>query len=82
MWDDILEVVAEVVLDCAVEASGKKKPIRILLAALAWVAAAALLLWIGIAEKDASLTVLGVAVLIALAVWLYFKISGYNQKRK
>ena len=82
MWDDILEVVAEVVLDCAVEASGKKKPSLILLAALAWLAVVVLLLWVGIAEKDVSLIVLAVILAAALALWLYLKISKHRNKSR
>ena len=79
MWDDILEVVAEVVLDCAVEASGKKKPILILLAALAWLAVVVLLLWGGIAESDMSLIGLGIVLVAALALWIYLKIKKYQK---
>ena len=77
MWDDILEVVAEVVLDCAVEASGKKKPILILLAALAWLAVVVLLLWGGIAESDMSLIGLGIVLVAALALWIHLKIKKH-----
>lgn len=79
MWDDILEVVAEVVLDCAVEASGKKKPSLILLAALAWLAVVVLLLWVGIAESDMSLIGLGIVLVAALALWIYLKIKKYQK---
>lgn len=81
MWDDILEVVAEVVLDCAVEASGKKKPILILLAALAWLAVVVLLLWVGIAEKDISLITLAIILTASLALWLFVKIDRYQKKK-
>ena len=79
MWDDILEVVAEVVLDCAVEASGRKKPILIILAAVAWLAVAVLLLWVGIAESDVSLIGLGIVLVAALALWVYLKIKKYRR---
>lgn len=79
MWDDILEVVAEVMLDCAVETSGKKKPILILLAVLAWLAVVVLLLWVGIAESDMSLIGLGIVLVAALALWIYLKIKKYQK---
>lgn len=79
MWDDILEVVAEVVLDCAIEASGKKKPILILLAALAWLAVVVLLLWVGIAESDVSLIGLGIVLVGALALWVCLKMKKHQK---
>ena len=50
MLDDILELIIEVALDGAIEASGgKKKAILICLAALVWLTVVILFLWVGIA---------------------------------
>ena len=50
MLDDILELIIEVALDGAIEASGgKKKAILICLAVLVWLTVVILFLWVGIA---------------------------------
>jgi len=68
MWDDILELIIEVALDGAIEASGvKKKAVLIGLAALVWLAVIILFLWVGIAEHDISLSALAVVLLLSLS---------------
>ena len=50
MLDDILELIIEVALDGAIEASGgKKKAILFCLAVLVWLTVVILFLWVGIA---------------------------------
>lgn len=83
MLDDILELIIEVALDGAIEASGgKKKAILIGLAALVWLAVIILFLWVGIAEHDISLSVLAVVLFVVLVSWVFFKTKRYLSKRK
>lgn len=83
MWDDILEIVLEGILEISIDAAGHKgKGILIGLATLAWLAVTALLLWVGIAESDITLIGLGVVLLAALGLWLYVKIKRYYKTRK
>lgn len=83
MWDDILEIVLEGILDISIDAAGHKgKGILIGLATLAWLAVIALLLWVGIAEVDITLIGLGAVLLAALAFWLYVKVKKYCKVRK
>lgn len=82
MWDDILEMVAEV-LDIAIDVGGSgTQPILIAISALVWLAVTVFLLWVGIAEKDITLIVLGVVLLVAFAVWLFVKISRYRHRER
>lgn len=83
MWDDILELIIEVALDGAIEASGsKKKAILICLAGLAWLAVIILFLWVGIADHDISLVVLAVVLFAVLVSWALLKTNHYRTKRK
>lgn len=83
MWDDILEIVLEGVLEILIDAAGHKgKGILIGLATLAWLAVTALLLWVGISEKDITLIGLEVVLLAALGLWLYIKVNRYRKTRK
>ena len=78
MLDDILKLIIEVALDGAIEASGgKKKAILIGLAALVWLTAVILFLWVGIAEHDISLSVLAVVLFVILVSWVFFKTKCY-----
>lgn len=82
MWDDLLEIAAEV-LDIAIDVGGSgTRPILIAISSLAWLTVASFLLWVGIAEKDITLIVLGAALLVALAVWLFVKISRYRHRER
>lgn len=83
MWDDILEIVLEGVLEISIDAAGHKgKGILIGLATLAWLAVIVLLLWVGIAEADITLLGLGIVLLAALAFWLYVKVKRYRKTGK
>lgn len=83
MWDDILEIVLEGILEIPIDAAGHKgKGILIGLATLAWLAVIALLLWVGIAEVNITLIGLGAVLLAALAFWLYVKVKKYCKVRK
>lgn len=83
MWDDILEIVLEGVLEISIDAAGHKgKGILIGLATLAWIAVIGLLLWVGIAEVDITLIGIGIVLLAALAFWLYVKVKKYCKVRK
>ncbi len=83
MWDDILEIVLEGILEISIDAASHKgKGILIGLATLAWLAVIALLLWVGVAESDITLIGLGVVLLAALGLWLYVKINRFCKTRK
>ena len=83
MWDDILEIVLEGVLEISIDAAGHRgKGILIGLATLAWLAVTALLLWVGIVESNITLIGLGVVLLAALGLWLYVKINRFCKTRK
>ena len=81
--DDILELIAEVLLEGAIElAGGKKKAVIIGLAALVWFALSVFFLWVGIAEKDTGLVIAAAVLLMALGVWLYIKVKRYREKER
>ena len=83
MWDDILEIVLEGVLEISIDAAGRKgKGILIGLATFAWLAVTALVLWVGIAESDITLIGLGMILLATLGLWLYIKVNRYCKSRK
>lgn len=83
MWDDILEIVLEGILEISIDAAGhKRKGILIGLATLAWLAVIILLLWVGIAEVDITLIGIGIVLLATLAFWLYVKVRKYCKVRK
>jgi len=83
MWDDILEIVLEGVLEISIDAAGHKgKGILIGLATLVWLAVIVLLLSVGIAEVDITLIGIGIVLLAALAFWLYVKVKKYCKVRK
>jgi len=81
--DDILELIAEVLLEGTIElAGGKKKAVIIGLAALVWFALSVFFLWVGIAEKDTGLVIAAAVLLMALGVWLYIKVKRYREKER
>ena len=83
IWDDILEIVLEGVLEISIDAAGHKgKGILIGLATLVWLAVIVLLLSVGIAEVDITLIGIGIVLLAALAFWLYVKVKKYCKVRK
>lgn len=83
MWDDILEIVLEGILEISIDAAGHKgKGVLIGLATLAWLAVIVLFLWVGIAEVDITLIGLGIVLLAALAFWLYVKVKRYCKTKK
>lgn len=83
MWDDILEIILEGILEISIDAAGYKgKGILVGLATLVWLAMIVLLLWVGIAEADITLIGIGIVLLAALAFWLYVKVKKYCKVRK
>lgn len=83
MWDDILEIVLEGILEISIDAAGHKgKGILIGLAAVVWIAVIGLLLWVGIAETDLTLITLGIVLLAVLAFWLHGKVRRYRRTGK
>ena len=83
MWDDILEIILEGILEISIDAAGYKgKGILVGLATVVWLAMIVLLLWVGIAEADITLIGIGIVLLAALAFWLYVKVKKYCKVRK
>lgn len=83
MIDDILELMAELMLGSAVELAGRKTKAAIIgISALLWLAVAVLLLWVGFAKKDIGLLILSAVLLIAFGVWLYIMVKRFRQKKR
>lgn len=83
MWDDILEMVLEFILEISVDAADHRgKGILIGLATFVWLAVIILLFWVGITEGDIPLIAFGIILLAALAFWLYVKIKRYYKAKK
>jgi biotin transporter BioY len=87
MWDDIFEIVLEIVLEGAVEAAGSRKTpmlVRILLAALillVFLGTAGLVLWVGMASENAALAVLGIILLALVGIFVFSKVKQFRNRR-
>lgn len=83
MLDDILEIIAEIVLDRACEsAEEKKKAVLNGIAAIVCLVFGGLLLWSGISEPDDTLMFMGTATLVVLGAWLLPKVIHYIVRKR
>ena len=88
MWDDIFEIVLEIILEGATEAAGSRKtpmPVRIFLTVvllLIFFGTTGLVLWVGIASKNVGLAVLGVFLLVLAVVFVFNHVKKFKDRRR
>ncbi len=85
MWDDILELILELILDGSIEAADNKRvpmPVRIILAMFliaVFFGVCVLLIIIGIEEENTALKVLGMFMAAAIAALIGIKIRRHKK---
>ena len=81
MWDDIIEIVIEVILEILVHIPGGKSFLKGFGISV-WFIATLLIIWSGIAKNNVAFLGLGMVSLVGLGVWLYIRIKRYYNAKK